>query len=127
MEFMHQFNEYFSALGPLGLCLNSFIESFFLVPPPDFLLIAMDLKEPNKALYFAFICTIASALGGAVGYGIGKWFGRPAFDWIFSGLQKKETIKQKNILIELKFYIINMEAGLYFLQRLPRFHIKSLQ
>lgn len=95
MEFMHQFNEYFSALGPLGLCLNSFIESFFLVPPPDFLLIAMDLKEPNKALYFAFICTIASALGGAVGYGIGKWFGRPAFDWIFSGLQKKGNNKAK--------------------------------
>lgn len=95
MEFMHQFNEYFSALGPLGLCLNSFIESFFLVPPPDFLLIAMDLKEPNKALYFALICTIASALGGVVGFAIGKWFGRPAFDWIFSGLQKKGNNKAK--------------------------------
>lgn len=95
MEFMHQFNEYFSTLGPLGLCLNSFIESFFLVPPPDFLLIAMDLKEPNKALYFALICTIASALGGVVGFAIGKWFGRPAFDWIFSGLQKKGNNKAK--------------------------------
>lgn len=86
---------YFEDLGILGLCLNSFIESFFLVPPPDFLLIGMDLKTPEHALYYAFLCTIASGFGGAVGYGIGAWFGRPAFDWIFSGLQKKGNNKAK--------------------------------
>lgn len=95
MEFLHNMGQYFSTLGTLGLCLNSFIESFFLVPPPDFLLIAMDLKNPERALYYAFLCTLASAAGGAVGFGIGKWFGRPAFDWIFSGLQKKGNNKAK--------------------------------
>ena len=95
MEFLHNLGGYFEQLGVLGLCLNSCIESFFLVPPPDFLLIAMDLKTPKLALYYAFLCTIASAIGGAIGYAIGKWFGRPAFDWLFSGLQKKGNNKAK--------------------------------
>ncbi|MCD8024084.1 MAG: DedA family protein [Candidatus Gastranaerophilales bacterium] len=95
MEFLHNMGAYFSGLGVLGLFLNSFIESFFLVPPPDFLLIAMDLKNINLALYYALICTVASAFGGSVGYIIGKLFGRPAFDWIFSGLQKRGNNKAK--------------------------------
>ena len=76
-------NEFFKALGVQGLALNSFIESFFLVPPPDFLLIALDLAKPEKALFYAFICTVASVLGAAIGYGIGYWGGRPAFNFIF--------------------------------------------
>jgi membrane protein YqaA with SNARE-associated domain len=76
-------NEFFKALGVQGLALNSFIESFFLVPPPDFLLIALDLAKPDKALFYALVCTVASVLGAAVGYGIGYWGGRPAFNFIF--------------------------------------------
>lgn len=95
MEFLHNLGTYFEQLGTWGLCLNSCIESFFLVPPPDFLLIAMDLKTPKLALYFALLCTISSAMGGAIGYAIGKWFGRPAFDWLFSGLHKKGNDRAK--------------------------------
>ncbi len=95
MEFLNNLNTYFEQLGVLGLSLNSCIESFFLVPPPDFLLIAMDLKNPKLALYYAFVCTVASAIGGAIGYFIGRFFGRPAFDWLFSGLQKKGNNKAK--------------------------------
>ena len=31
----------------------------------------MALAKPNKALWYAFVCTVASVLGGIVGYGIG--------------------------------------------------------
>ena len=55
----------------------------------------MDFKNPNLALYYAMLCTIASALGGAIGYGIGKWFGRPAFDFIVNFFQKKGSNKAK--------------------------------
>lgn len=82
-DFMIRMNELFQSLGVPGLALNSFIESFFLVPPPDFLLITMDLAKPEKALYYASICTAASALGGAVGYFIGLFGGRPVFNFIF--------------------------------------------
>lgn len=82
-EILSQINHLFQSWGLAGLALNSFIESFFLVPPPDFLLITMDLAKPEKALFYALICTIASALGGAVGYGIGFWGGRPVFNFLF--------------------------------------------
>ncbi len=79
----HAMIEYFQQFGTLGLALNSFIESFLLVPPPDFLLIIMDLAKPEKALWYAFVCSIASILGGIVGYLIGFIGGRPVFNWIF--------------------------------------------
>lgn len=82
-ELFIQMDTYFESLGTYGLALNSFIESFFLVPPPDFLLIAMDLAKPERALEYAFICSIASVLGGLVGYLIGLIGGRPVFNWIF--------------------------------------------
>lgn len=95
-EIFIKMNDFFQAMGVEGLALNSFIESFFLVPPPDFLLIAMDLATPKNALYYAFICTIASAVGGAVGYGIGFWGGRPAFNWLFrkGGKEKFEAVEK---------------------------------
>ena len=48
-EIFVKMNDFFQAMGVQGLALNSFIESFFLVPPPDFLLIAMDLANPKNA------------------------------------------------------------------------------
>lgn len=90
---LNAINQYFTELGTIGLALNSCIESFFLVPPPDFLLIAMDLKAPQSALYFAFICTLASAIGGAVGYFIGRFGGRPVFNWLFGLISKNGNKK----------------------------------
>ncbi len=82
-EILIKINDLFQSLGVPGLALNSFIESFFLVPPPDILLISMDLAKPEKSLYYATVCTIASAFGGAVGYFIGKFGGRPVFNVLF--------------------------------------------
>ena len=82
-EIFSQMNTYFQSLGTWGLALNSFVESFFLVPPPDFLLIAMDLAKPEKALWYATVCSFASILGGLVGYLIGLIGGRPVFNWFF--------------------------------------------
>ncbi len=75
--------EFYKGLGTLGLAINSFVESFFLVPPPDFLLIILDLANPKKALFYAFICTVASAFGGIVGYFLGMFGGRPIFNFLF--------------------------------------------
>ena len=82
-EVFSNLNNWFQSMGVLGLAINSCVESFFLLPPPDFLLIAMDLTKPEKALYYAFICTLASAVGGTIGYAIGYWGGRPAFKFLF--------------------------------------------
>lgn len=82
-EFLANISSWFQSMGVWGLALNSCIESFFLLPPPDFLLIAMDLTKPEKAMFYATICTLASAIGGAIGYAIGFWGGRPAFKFLF--------------------------------------------
>ena len=82
-EIFASLNNWFQSMGVWGLAINSCVESFFLLPPPDFLLIAMDLAKPEKALYYAFICTLASAVGGGIGYAIGYWGGRPVFNFLF--------------------------------------------
>lgn len=80
--------EIFKQYGTMGLAINAYIESFFVAPPPDFLLIAMDLANPNKALFYALICTIASALGGVTGWTLGKFGGRPLFNKFFGKHQE---------------------------------------
>ncbi len=49
----------------------SFMESSFFPIPPHPLLGLMCLARPERALRFGFICTLASVLGGLLGYGIG--------------------------------------------------------
>lgn len=88
-EIFKQMIDFFHGMGVEGLALNSFIESFFLVPPPDFLLIAMNLANPQKALFYALVCSIASVLGGIVGYYIGFIGGRPVFNWFFKNNHKQ--------------------------------------
>ncbi|MHC4592171.1 MAG: AmmeMemoRadiSam system protein A [Planctomycetota bacterium] len=64
-----------------ALAAVSFAESSFFPVPPDVLLIPMALARPQKALRYAVLCTVASVLGGCLGYGIGVFafeqVGRP--------------------------------------------------
>ncbi len=55
------------------LIIFSFVESSFFPIPPDVLLIPMVLACRNKAWLYAGFCTIASVLGGYLGYGIGMF------------------------------------------------------
>ena len=57
--------------APRGLAVVSFVESSVFPIPPDILLIPMVLADRRKAWWFATICTIASVLGGLLGYLIG--------------------------------------------------------
>ena len=56
------------------LSLISFVESSFFPIPPDILLIPMALASKANALFYAFICTLFSVLGGILGYAIGYYF-----------------------------------------------------
>lgn len=57
--------------APKYLCGLSFAESSFFPIPPDVMLMPMALSKPEKAMWFAFITTIFSLLGGLLGYLIG--------------------------------------------------------
>ncbi len=54
-----------------ALAAVSFIESSVFPIPPDVLLIPMVLADRAKAFRIALVCTIASVLGGMLGYAIG--------------------------------------------------------
>lgn len=71
------------AYGPLALFLVAFAESSFFPIPPDALLIPLCLARPELALVFAAICSLASVLGGMVGYTIGYYGGRPLVQRLF--------------------------------------------
>ena len=60
-----------SPRAPLWLALVSFAESSFFPVPPDALLIPMAIARPDRAYRYALICTIASVVGGMLGYLIG--------------------------------------------------------
>jgi len=49
----------------------SFAESSFFPLPPDLMLGPMAAAEPSKWFRYAFTCTVASVLGGLLGYAIG--------------------------------------------------------
>lgn len=90
-EFILQINNLFQSLGLQGLAINAMIESCLpgFPLPPDVLLIAMDLAKPEKALFYALICTIASVTGGTIGYFIGHFGGRPFFYYLFRSKAEK--------------------------------------
>ena len=60
-----------SKWGAVALFLLAFTEASFFPIPPDVLLIALCLGLRSKALKFALICSIGSALGAVFGYSIG--------------------------------------------------------
>ena len=50
----------------------SFAESSFFPAPPDVMLIPMALARPDRAFFFATLCTVTSVAGGLLGYFIGS-------------------------------------------------------
>jgi membrane protein YqaA with SNARE-associated domain len=51
----------------------SFVESSFFPIPPDVMLIPMSLARPDRAYYYATLCTVTSVAGGVLGYFIGAY------------------------------------------------------
>ena len=49
----------------------SFAESSFFPVPPDVMMVPMALARPDRAYFYAAVCTITSVAGGVVGYLIG--------------------------------------------------------
>jgi len=49
----------------------SFAESSFFPLPPDLMLVPMGVANRQRVWFYALVCTIASVLGGLLGYAIG--------------------------------------------------------
>jgi membrane protein YqaA with SNARE-associated domain len=62
----------------------SFAESSAFPVPPDAMLIPMVLADRSRAWYYAFLATVASVLGGIVGYGIGYFLYETLGVWLIN-------------------------------------------
>jgi membrane protein YqaA with SNARE-associated domain len=69
----------------------SFVESSFFPVPPDVMLIPMSLARPDKAWFYATLCTLTSVAGGVLGYFIGAVLYDSVGLWVmkFYGLTDK--------------------------------------
>ena len=73
------------------LALFAFVEASFFPIPPHPVLGLMCLAAPNKAVRFAAIATIASVLGGLLGYAIGHFLYDAVGVQLLSALQLTES------------------------------------
>lgn len=69
----------------------AFAEASFFPIPPDVLLIPLALGRPNRALWFAAVCTAGSVLGAVGGYLIGSLLftsiGQPIVEFYGAGAE----------------------------------------
>ena len=87
------------AAGPnalWALIAVAFAESSFFPLPPDLLLIPMILAQPRAAWRLAAYCTLASVVGGLLGYAIGYYgfdlIGRPILDF-YHAMPRYDALK----------------------------------
>lgn len=67
-----------------ALAAVSFAESSFFPVPPDVLLLPMALSRPDRALFYAGVCTVSSVIGGLAGYAIGALLYDSLGQWLIA-------------------------------------------
>ncbi len=80
-----------------ALAAVAFAESSFFPIPPDLLLAPMALANPKRAWRYALIATIASVIGGMLGYAIGALLYSTVGHWLINLYgygAKMEALKQ---------------------------------
>ena len=84
--------------GLYGLIVAAFTEAFISPILPDILLLPLMLAKPQEAVFLGTVATVASVVGGFLGYAIGYKLGAPAARKIIPGkyLEKIETYLQEN-------------------------------
>jgi membrane protein YqaA with SNARE-associated domain len=60
----------------------AFAESSFFPAPPDAMLIPMAIARPDKAWFYATLCTVTSVAGGLLGYFIGAMLYDTVGHWV---------------------------------------------
>lgn len=102
LESLHALSDWviswaYTPYGAMALFALAFVESSFFPIPPDVLLIALCLLNPRASLIYATICSIGSVVGGAFGYALGRYGGRPLLRRMFADakIQLVETYYQR--------------------------------
>ena len=90
----------------------SFTESAFSPIPPDIMLIPMVLSARSRAWLFASICTLASVLGGILGYFIGYWLYDSLGAWIIESYSLQARMHEFQDLFQTYGFWLILLKGL---------------
>ena len=101
-----------TAYSVWALAVIAFAESSFFPVPPDVLLIALCLGAPGRSLYFATVCSIASVVGGVLGYVIGSFIWVQVSDFFFSYVFSREVFDRVADLYHANAFWAIFTAGL---------------
>ncbi|WP_298698212.1 YqaA family protein [uncultured Brevundimonas sp.] len=82
-----------------ALAAVSFAESSFFPIPPDVMLAPMVVTRPERAYFYATVCTLASVLGGILGYAIGHFL-EPVGMWLLAVMGKADTFEASKALFQ---------------------------
>jgi len=77
-----------------ALAFVAFIESSVFPIPPDLLMIPMIIAAPHRAFLIAGVATVASVLGGLLGYGIGMFAMETVGEPILTALGKEDAMAE---------------------------------
>ena len=121
-----------------ALAAVSFAESSFFPIPPDVMLAPMVVTRPERAYFYATVCTLASVLGGILGYAIGHFL-EPVGMWLLAVMGKADTFEASKALFQqhgawvilikgltpIPYKLITIAAGV-FAFNLPLFILLSV-
>ena len=95
--------------GLPALALLTVAESSFFPIPPDPLLMALCLGAASRSLRFAAVATVASVVGGIIGYGIGSlmWLGVSDFFFAYvPGVTPEAFAGVQDLYVRFDFWAV---------------------
>ena len=95
-----------------ALAAVSFAESSFFPIPPDIILAPMVVAKPQKAFFYAGVCTVASVLGGALGYAIGALLYDTFGQWLINLYGYAEKLAALRIFYDQWGWLFILVKGL---------------
>jgi len=89
------------------LAIISFFESNFSLILPDVMLGPMALAHPHKALWYAWVTTLWTVIGGILAYSIGLWAFTPMVEPVINFFGMHESYEDiSNILNNEVIYVV---------------------
>lgn len=92
--------------APSYLAGLSFAESTFFPVPPDVMLVPMVLARPQRGWWFAFLCTVASVIGGLAGWLIGAFFFDAIEPWLAASHYWEGFVQAQQYFERYGFWVI---------------------
>ena len=89
-----------SRYGSWALVGIAFAESSFFPVPPDVLQIALSISRPQRSFFYAFISSVASVLGGILGYFIGVYL----MEWVGLRIINFYSLQEAYLNVKIIFH-----------------------